>query len=197
MSVRRRDELAEQIVQTQPTLRAFLRNVPHLENLVSWSWDLLSYSFQRGFETLWDHAWADHSGLLLHPLLLLWRQSVELALKAAIMELAGQIVGNPRHDLEALFAQLLGARAALGYCDDDDLADSVRAMVSLAQSIDPDADRFRYPTTMGGKLFEGVDADLEELFKTHWIIVTYCEGAALEVEESRNARELLPQVMLR
>ena len=187
MSLKRRDELAEQIVQTQPALRAFVRDVPQLQNLVSWSWDLLSYSFQRGFETLWDQAYADHSGLLLHPLLLLWRHSVELALKAAITDIAGQIVGNPGHNLEALFSQLLDAREALGYChDDDDLAQDVRAMVSLVQSVDPFADRFRYPITKGGKPFEGVVADLEELFQAHWIVVTYCEGAALEVEESRN-----------
>ena len=187
MSLKRRDELAEQIVASQPALGAFLQSVPQLDNLVSSSWDLLSYSFQRGFETLWDHAYADHSGLLLHPLLLLWRQSVELALKAAIMEIAGEIVGNPRHDLKALFAQLLEARAELGYCDGDDLAQDVRAMVSLVQSVDPYADRFRYPTAKGGQPFDGVNANLDQLFQAHWLIVTYCEGAALEIEESRNA----------
>ena len=187
MSLERRDQLVEQIVHDQPAFRPFVREVPHLENLISWSWNLLSYSFQRGFEALWDHAFADHSGLLLHPLLLLWRQSVELALKAAIIEVAGEVTGNPRHDLDALFTQLLEARAALGYSDDDDLAQSVRSMISLVQRVDPFADRFRYPTAKGGEPFGGVDADLEQLFQAHWIIVTYCEGTALEVEEGRNA----------
>lgn len=187
MSLSRREELAEQIVETQPALSVFVREVPQLQNLVSWSWDALSYGFQRAFETLWDHAYADHTGLLLHPLLMLWRQSVELALKAAIAEIAGEIVGRPGHNLEALFEQLLRVRAALGFSDDDDLADSVRAMVALVQAVDPFADRFRYPTARGGKPFEGVDADLEGLFQAHWTIVAYCEGAALEVEEIRNA----------
>ena len=185
MSLKRRDELAEQIVQSQPALGAFVRDVPQLQNIISWSWDGLSYSFQRGFETLWDHAYADHSGLLLHPLLMLWRQSIELALKAAITEISGAIDANPGHNLEALFKQLLKSRAVLGFSDDDDLAHNVRAMVALVQSVDPFADRFRYPTTRTGVPFEGVDADLEELFQAHWIIVTYCEGAALEVEECR------------
>ena len=185
MSLKRRDELAEQIVESQPALGAFVRDVPQLQNIISWSWDGLSYSFQRGFETLWDHAYADHSGLLLHPLLMLWRQSVELALKAAITEIAGELVGNPGHNLEALFEQLLRSRTMLGFSDDDDLTRDVRDLVALVQSVDPFADRFRYPTARSGKPFDGVDADLEELFQAHWIIVTYCEGAALEVEESR------------
>jgi HEPN domain-containing protein len=188
MSLSRREELAEQIVEAQPALGAFVREVPRLENLVSWNWDALSYGFQRAFETLWDHAYADHTGLLLHPLLMLWRQSVELALKAAITENAGKIVGKPGHNLEALFEQLLTVRAERGFSDDDELAESVRAMVALVQSVDPFADRFRYPTAKGGKPFEAVDADLERLFQAQWTIVVYCEGAALEVEESRSAQ---------
>jgi hypothetical protein len=148
------------------------------------SWNLLSYSFQRGFEALWDQAKADHSGLLLRPLLFLWRQSVELALKASIMDIAGEIDGRPGHDLNALFAQLLGALATHGIGTDDELTSRVREMISLVQSVDPLAVRFRYPRTKSGKAFEGVAADLDELFQAHWIIVTYCEGAALEVEES-------------
>lgn len=187
MSLTRREELAEQIMESQPALGAFVRDVPQIQNLGSWYWEALSYSFQRGFETLWDHAYADHTDLLLHPLLMLWRQSVELALKSAIMEIAGELVGNPGHNLEALFEQLLNVRSELGFSDDDDLAGDVRAMVALVQSVDPFADRFRYPTARGGTPFEGVDADLEKLFQAHWMIVTYCEGAALEVEEIRNA----------
>jgi hypothetical protein len=182
MSVERREALAEQVVEAQPALGAFVRAVPEILNSRSWHWDALSYGFQLGFELLWDHAYADHTGNLLHPLLVLWRHSVELALKAAIIEIAGEIVGKPGHNLEALFEQLLRVRDELGFSDDDDLARDVRAMVALVQSVDPFADRFRYPTSGGG-----VDADLDQLFQAHWLIVTYCEGAALEVEESRNA----------
>ena len=92
------------------------------------------------------------------------------------------------HDLQGLFAHLRGERAALGYSDDDDLTRDVSSMVALVQSFDPFADRFRYPTTKGGKPFEGIDADLDELFQAHWIIVTWCEGAVVEVKESRILR---------
>lgn len=185
MSLARREQLVEHIVETQPELRAFVRNLPHGHDLMAGSWDLHSYSFQRAFEALWDQAQADHSGLLLSPLLMLWRQSVELALKAAIIEIAGGIDGRPGHDLEKLFAQLLAALAEHGLGVDDDLTRSVREMISLVQSVDPLADRFRYPRAMGGNPFEGIGADLDELFQAHWIIVTYCEGAAIEVEEAR------------
>ncbi|MFC7498002.1 hypothetical protein ACFQRC_02075 [Enterovirga sp. GCM10030262] len=186
MSFERREELVDDIVNTQPELRAFIRNVAPLHDIISVSWDALSYSFQRGFETLWDQARADHSGFLLRPLILLWRQSVELALKAAITEIAGGFEGKPSHNLSALFVGLQRARADLGYSDDDDLTNSVREMIAFVQALDPFADRFRYPSSKGGKWFEGIDADLDELFQAHWIIVTYCEGAAIEVEETRN-----------
>ena len=183
MSLERRERLADQVIDTQPELRDFVRRQPH--DLTAGSWDLVSYSFQRGFEVMWDNARIDQSGLLLRPLLLLWRQSVELSIKAAVMEIAGEITSNPGHDLSKLFAQLLQVRADLGHRDDDDYTDRVRTMVALVQSFDPFADRFRYPTAKGGKPFEGIGADFDELFQAHWMIKTWCEGAALEVEESR------------
>ena len=76
-------------------------------------------------------------------------------------------------------------RAALGHHDDDDLARDVTAMITLVQAFDPFADRFRYPTTRAGQPFEGITVDLDELFQAHWIIVTWCEGAAIEVREGR------------
>ncbi|TPG39503.1 hypothetical protein EAH79_12260 [Sphingomonas koreensis] len=131
---------------------------------------------------MWDLARADHSGLLVRPLLMLWRQSVELALKAAILEIAGQIDGRPGHNLRALFQHLLKVRADLGCVDDDDLARDVLMMVDLVQSFDPLADRFRYPTEKGGKRYEGIDVDFDSLYQAHWIVVTWCEGAVMELK---------------
>ena len=183
MSLERRDQLVEHIVETQPELRDFVRRQPY--DLTAGSWDLLSYSFQRGFEVMWDNARVDMSGLLLRPLLVLWRQSVELSLKAAIKEIAGEIGQNPDHDLSKLFAQVLEARAGIGYCDDDEYTRNVRDMIALVQSFDPFADRFRYPAARGGEPFEGIATDFDELFQAHWTIVTWCEGATIEVVESR------------
>lgn len=181
MSLERRDRLVEQIVDTQPRLATFVRPLP--SDMVAGSWNLLSYSFQRGFELIWDQACVESSGLLTRPLLTLWRQSVELALKASILEIAGSIPGKLSHDLRGLFARLLSERAALGHDDDDDLAREVARMIDLVQTFDPFADRFRYPTTKDGTPFVGIQVDLDELFQAHWIIVTWCEGAAIEVRE--------------
>jgi hypothetical protein len=92
---------------------------------------------------MWDLAQTDSSGLLLRPLLLLWRQSVELAIKAAIIEIAGGFDKKLSHYLDKLFAQLRKGRAALGYCDDDEYMNRVADMVALVQEFDPYADRFR------------------------------------------------------
>ena len=185
MSLERRDQLVERIVQTQPQLGGFVRPMSH--DMLAGNWDLLAYSFERGFEVMWDRAQSDSSGLLLRPLLMLWRQSVELAIKAGIIDIAGEITGKPGHDLLKLFDLLLAARAELGFVDDDDLAREVRSMTAMVQSFDPFADRFRYPTSKGGKPFDGVAADLDELYQAHWIITTWCDGAASEVSETRNA----------
>jgi len=65
MSVERRDQLVEDIVKAQPELRVFVRRLPN--DMLAGSWDLLAYSFQRGFEVMWDHERSDSSGLLLRP----------------------------------------------------------------------------------------------------------------------------------
>lgn len=179
MSHLRRDALVEDIVRTQPVLRAFVHDLP--TDLTAGSWNLVSYSFQRGFDALWDLARVDHSGLLERPLLSLWRQSVELTIKSAILELTGEIRGAPGHDLEKLFLQLLDIRAAEGHRDDDDLARNVQAMILLVQELDPSADRFRYPADRGGRPHLGLAVDLDELFQAHWIITTWCEGAVMEM----------------
>lgn len=185
MSIEHRDQLVEEIVSNQPRLTTFVRPLPN--DLIAGSWDLLSYSFQRAFELMWDHARAESSGLLVRPLLSLWRQSVELALKAAISELAGGIAGKPGHNLRVLFEQLLLERARLGHTDEDDLARDVAAMIDLVQAFDPFADRFRYPAKKDGSAFDGITVDLDQLFQAHWIIVTWCEGAVIEAREARAA----------
>lgn len=179
MSQQHREDLVDHIVNAQPTIQKFVRETSG--TLLAGSWDLTSYSFQRGFEALWDLAHADHSGLLEMPLLSLWRQSVELAIKSTILELAGRIAGNPGHDLQALFRQLLDIRAAEGWCDDDDLARSVQDMIVQVQTFDPFADRFRYPADRNGKPYDGFAIDLDQLFQAHWIITTWCEGAVMEM----------------
>lgn len=55
-------------------------------------------------------------------------------------------------------------------------------MIGVVQSFDPFADRFRYPAKRDGKPYTGIAVDLDELFQAHWIITTWCEGAAMELK---------------
>lgn len=180
MSLKHREALAQQIVDANPILGAYLRNYDP-GTAVLGSWDFMSYSFQRGFEEMWDKARIDLSGLLTPPLLLLWRQSLELCLKASILEIAGELSSKPGHNLEALFKVLLGVCGARGFDYDDELTDEVHKMIRFAQSFDPAADRFRYPTGRRGDEYPGISVDFDRLYQAHWIITTWCEGAQLEI----------------
>ena len=91
--------------------------------------------------------------------------------------------GKPGHDLDALFRCLVESLAEFVLSDEDELTQRVRDMIAAVQSLDPFADRFRYPSSKDGRPFEGIHADLDELFQAHWIIVTYCEGAVMEARE--------------
>lgn len=181
MSLKHREALAEQIVNEQPKLGNFLTD-HHLSVAIVGSWDFMSYSFQRGFEQMWDLARVDLSGLLTPPLLSLWRQSIELCLKASLLELVGVIEGRPGHDLDALLNLLIQACASRGLDADDELTENVRAMVRFAQSFDPSADRFRYPEGRTGKSYPAITVDFDALYQAHWIITTWCEGAVMEIK---------------
>lgn len=102
-------------------------------------------------------------------------------IQSAIFALVDRIDGKPGHNIHLLFNQFLAIRADEGWHDDDELAQNVQAMIALVQSVDPFADRFRYPTDKGGKPYLGVAVDLDELFQAHWIITTWCEGAVMEM----------------
>ncbi|MNU29714.1 hypothetical protein D3C71_181910 [compost metagenome] len=184
MSEAHRDRLVEEIIQSQPELRAFVQH--HSVDMTAGSWDMLSYSFQCGFEGLWDIARAGRSGPLLRPLLVLWRHSVELSLKAALVEVSGELPRGLGHDLSKLFSQLLAVRAKRGCVDDDDYTRGVLGMISLVQSLDPFSDRFRYPAGRKGEPYGGISVDLDKLFQAHWSIVTWCEGSTIELREAEN-----------
>lgn len=190
MSDELRNALIEHILDTQPSLRGFLKDAPL--DIMAGSWDLVALSFQRGFEKMWDLVCMDHTGLLLRPLLSLWRQSVELTIKSAIFEVAGKIEGNPSHKLHELFIQLKVAIAKAGLRHDDQLALDVETMIEEIQSFDPTAARFRYPAEGKGHSFTGIEIDRNKVFQAHWIIVTWCEGITAEIREGTTGRDTSP-----
>jgi len=183
VSLTRREALIQEIESGSPTPKPLLRSTTN--DMSSSSWDMLAYSYERAFEALWDQTLLDTSGLLLRPLLLLWRHSIELSLKAAVIETSGHDAAVTGHHLEARFDQLLASRSQIGFSNADELIAKTRKMLAEIDDFDRGGSRFRYPRDTSGVWFEGVDADLDDLFRAHWIITLVCDGAAIEAEQMK------------
>jgi HEPN domain-containing protein len=177
MSQQKRAALRDQIVEGQPSIRDFIESSKGNPQV----WDFTAYSFELGFEAMWDLARADHRGLLNLPLLSLWRQSIELSLKSAIVGIGGTLDKKSGHELPELFKQLVQLSSEQGLCNNDDITRSVQEMVEFTQKFDPHADRFRYPSKRDGTPYEDVNVDLDKLFQAHDIIVGYCFGTCVEL----------------
>ena len=180
MSLQHREKLISQIEEKQPAMGGLLSD--RSGSLMRGSWDLKSWSFQLGFEAMWDLAKANHNGLLNGPMLSIWRQSIELTFKSCIRS----IEEDPRktvklgHDLNKLFQRLLKLSRDAGLCHND-LDLKVEALINEVQSFDPYADRFRYPADRKDTLYEGVGVDLDKVFQAHFLIVGWCEGTVAEL----------------
>ena len=185
MSLEYRNQLIDQAVSAQPRISNFLENDSSEILQMLGDWDLKAVEFSKAFEILWDHAKLESAGLLLQPLLMIWRQSVELSIKAALFEIAGYLDPILGHNIEVLFDRLSLALVELGYVQDDAYTQGVRAMISDVQALDRSADRFRYPASKNGKVFERVEADLDKLFQAHFLITIYCSAASDDVNENR------------
>lgn len=177
-----REFLDRKLLELHPALTAFVKEVPC--DITYGSWDLTSYSFQLGFEAMWDAARSENSGLLTRPLLHLWRQSVELALKSAIVEVSG--ISSPAlkhgHRLPGLLVELVQLLKAEGIPVEDELSRQIKEMIDCVYSVDPAADRFRYPSDIKNTPYIGVSADLLQLYQSHQIIITWCEGIIQELK---------------
>lgn len=182
MSVEKRTELIDLLVEERPELRKLITNQPN--SMLAGNWDLLAYSYQQSFEALWDHAFRQTSGLAQLPLMMLCRQSIELTIKAAI-QATTQAQPPNGHGLTVLFDRLLAVREESGRFDqeNDEYTRDIRQAVIAFQAIDARADRFRYPADLNGKAYPGFDVDLEQLLQIHWLITTWCDCASTEAEQ--------------
>ena len=182
MSLELRHELIDAVIAERPHMRKIVNDY---QTMMEGNWDMVAFSYRQSFEVLWDHAMAQGkpASLYIGPLMMLWRQSVELSIKAAINETTrAEPPGS--HDLTYLFDALLTARRTM--CsfesDDDDHTRGVRATVIEFQKADERADRFRYPTGRGGVAYAGIAVDIKRLLQAHWLITNWAEAAGLEAE---------------
>lgn len=139
-----------------------------------------AYSYGRAFEVLFEEKYKRRlHPMLMHPLLLICRHSIELSIKHGleILEPYDPEAGTKvTHSLEGLWTRLLNALRAAGLEVDDEYTASCGETVTLLHNHDTRGDRFRYPADVKGATFASTNVDLDRLFKGHFRITTYCSA---------------------
>jgi hypothetical protein len=113
------------------------------------------------------------------PLFYLCRHSVELSIKGAIntyaqtLGVAGMIAGHSLADLWAEFLRLL---QKAGFNIDDEWTVYCGKLVSHLDEVDPDGERFRYPSSRRGTPFEFTRVEVRHLAVAHWHIGMMCDA---------------------
>ena len=189
MSERRRDELREEALAELeqrelgfPILAgAFVESVDGASQ-TDRSWHFFAYSYSSSFKVLWDAAYARRSGVFDYPLLFICRHSIELWLKLALSAVSGTAPPSG-HQLKPLWRSLaIALGEETGMPVDDAFAASVRELIEILDEHDDKGDRFRYPVTSGSKPYPSTHADLDDLFRAHCIVTTYCDAVFTEME---------------
>ncbi|QND70825.1 hypothetical protein [Tardiphaga robiniae] len=145
------------------------------------TWTYFAFSYDRAFEQLGRKAYEDGSrGMhLIEPLFFLARHSIELALKATIVDFAqiGEVTPQlTGHKLLDLWDQLYAVMDRYGYPPNDDWGIKCRSLVAHIHEIDPEGDRYRYPSNRKGVEFAGTNIDVEGLIKAHGHVTTYLDA---------------------
>jgi hypothetical protein len=142
-----------------------------------------AYGYARGFERLADEAlenWPGSGGMQM-PLFFLARHSIELHLKDAIEAYGRYSPLEPElagHNLACLWNHLQKQIETAGFPTDDDWTRYCNKLIHHIHEIDPDGERFRYPSNVKGVEFEFTRVELEGLKKAHWHVTGYCDAAA-------------------
>ena len=194
MSERRRTELSEEAFATLERLdlvvderrhRTFVESAKYPRD---WdrSWDFFAYSYCRAFDQLWDAAYARNStGVLDYPVLFIARHSIELWLKAAIWSVT-ESVPPKGHGLDALWTDLIDALSNhISGPLDDMYSSAVRDVIRILDSHDGKGDRFRYPTAGNSKTYPSSSVDLEELYRAHYLITSFCDAVDTQMTVER------------
>ena len=200
MSQTRRDELWEDAFAELEQLASGLRpKVPSApvksagdDVSLDRSWHFFAYSYSRAFDSLWDAAYSRPSEVLNYPLLFICWHSIELWLKTALSSvLQADPVAN--HDLPDLWSRLMDAWAdhTRSHPDcmdglDGAFAGSVQHLIRALGDHDSKGDRFRYPVTKRFESYASTVADLEELYRAHSRITSFCDAVDTQMKVERD-----------
>ena len=140
-------------------------------------------SYSRAFEALWDEVWSGQEELE-YPMLFVWRHSMELWLKVAVAAAslgAKQLTG---HKLKDLWEELMGVLYDVPPTSvEDEFAKVVWPVVDSIHEHDGSGDRFRYPASSTSAPYRSTEADWDEVFRAHWLVVGYCDAVVTEMNE--------------
>ena len=152
-------------------------------------WSHFAYSYDRAFECLWDKCYEEtklhRESNLTFPLLFICRQSVELWLKTA---LAASTVEVPPlgHNLRRLWDALIRQLEIEALPTNDPFTTSVTTLLNTLDAHDDRGDRFRYPESKDAIPYPLSSANLDDLFRAHYLITTYCEAVYSMAQEREN-----------
>lgn len=146
------------------------------------TWDFYSYSYDRAFTELAKLAERDlrMADQLAAPLFFLGRHSMELTIKATILEFAHTDKKPPElvgHGLLPLWSQLVGYMERFETPAHDEWGVFCGKLISHIHEFDPGGDRFRYPAARGGEPFVPARIELRGLIRAQWHVCMYCEGS--------------------
>jgi hypothetical protein len=145
------------------------------------TWEYFEGAFGMAFDVITKTALANWSGgQLALPLFFLCRHSMELSIKGAIVayaESAGELPRIEGHGLAQLWNELMRQIQAAGFETDDEWTVYCGKLVQHLHEVDPDGERFRYPTSRKGVAFDFTRVELKELAVAHWHIGMLCDGA--------------------
>ena len=144
------------------------------------TWENFAGAYHDAFEIMVEAAMTnDARGRLTLPLLYLCRHTLELDIKNAII-IYSQSAGVPPdiqgHSLLRLWNELMRQIELAGFGTSDEWTVHCSKLVDHIHRIDPDGERFRYPSSISGTEFDQTSVDIMSLAVAQWHIGMLCDG---------------------
>ncbi|MBZ9920179.1 hypothetical protein LB517_24550 [Mesorhizobium sp. BR1-1-12] len=147
------------------------------------TWNHYNYAYSHGFVALADSV-ADkvaEKEFFLLPLYMLARHSMELSLKAALVEFPAY-TGIPAdlegHRLLNLFNNLCRQVEGIGIPIEHEWTWRTKDILQHIHDYDPNGDRFRYPETKSGQKFADMAITFDQLVRCHGVVTIFADASA-------------------